>query len=81
MPAIAIKATHINNLTDARYFAVFAEWIGFKLANDDPQALSLDQCCELMGWVSGVLSGRVRTFAHCIYQRLSRSTTIKTPLK
>ncbi|MBK8472353.1 MAG: hypothetical protein IPL33_09385 [Sphingobacteriales bacterium] len=54
MPAIAIKATHINNLTDARYFAVFAEWIGFKLANDDPQALSLTNARELMGWVSGV---------------------------
>lgn len=54
MPAIAIKATHINNLTDARYFAVFAEWIGFKLANDDPQALSVANARELMGWVSGV---------------------------
>lgn len=54
MPHIAIKATHITNLTDARYFAVFAEWIGFNLEPKTPQVLHTDTARELIGWLSGV---------------------------
>jgi phosphoribosylanthranilate isomerase len=49
-----IKATRINHLTDARYFAVFAEWVGFNFEPNTPHYISASTARELIGWLSGV---------------------------
>lgn len=48
-----IKASGINNLSDARYFSTFAEWIGFNFSPNSPNYIALDKAKELMGWLSG----------------------------
>ncbi len=48
-----IKASGINNLSDARYFSTFAEWIGFNFTPDSPNYVALDKAKELIGWLSG----------------------------
>ncbi len=53
-PIAVVKAARIRHLTDARYFAVFAEWVGFPLIAQDPKSLSPTTARELMGWLSGV---------------------------
>lgn len=51
---IPIKAAGISHLTDARYFAVFAEWIGFNFEPNKTQHLNPNTARELIGWLSGV---------------------------
>ncbi len=49
--AVKIKAGSINNLSDARYFAVFAEWVGFCF--DAPAPIIPATARELMSWIVG----------------------------
>lgn len=48
-----IKASNINNLSDARYFSTFAEWIGFNFNPANPNALNISVAKELIGWLAG----------------------------
>jgi len=49
-----IKASQINNLTDARYFAAWgAEWLGFDLTEGSENYIGLDQIKEIKEWVEG----------------------------
>ncbi len=48
-----IKASKINNLSDARYFSTFAEWIGFNFSPESPSYVSLDKAKEIIGWLAG----------------------------
>lgn len=51
--AVKIKAGAINNLSDARYFAVFAEWVGFCFDTQHAQHILPISARELMGWIVG----------------------------
>jgi len=49
-----IKAGHISNLTDARYFASKnASWLGLNLNPADPEAINIDQAKGIMQWIAG----------------------------
>ncbi len=49
-----IKASGINNLTDARYFAAReVEWLGFRIG-DDASSISLAAAKAIAEWVDGV---------------------------
>ncbi len=52
---IKVKASGVNNLSDARYFAPFAEWVGLPFDTNNPtnNALTVDVAKEIMGWLSG----------------------------
>jgi len=50
---IKIKAGSIHNLSDARYFSTFAEWIGFNFDPSTSNALSVEKAREIMGWLAG----------------------------
>ncbi|PSJ76660.1 hypothetical protein C7N43_12475 [Sphingobacteriales bacterium UPWRP_1] len=50
---VRVKVNSINNLSDARYFATFAEWAGFNFNPADPNCLPLATARQLMGWLSG----------------------------
>ncbi len=50
-----IKASAVNNLTDARYFAAReVEWLGFRLSGDPKTAISLVGAKAIAEWVDGV---------------------------
>ncbi|MCB0514441.1 MAG: hypothetical protein R2798_00080 [Chitinophagales bacterium] len=54
LPTILIKATAVNNLTTARYFAAIgAEWIGFNFDAKYARAIDTQIAFELMTWLSG----------------------------
>ena len=54
MPLITkIKAGNITNLSDARYFSTFTEWIGFCLDEAAPHHLDKVTAKEIMDWVTG----------------------------
>lgn len=48
-----IKASSINNLSDGRYFATFAEWMGFNFSPTSPQFVTLEQATQIKNWVFG----------------------------
>lgn len=48
-----IKASGINNLSDARYFSTFAEWIGFNFSLESSNYVALDKAQEIIGWLAG----------------------------
>ncbi|MEZ4885430.1 MAG: hypothetical protein R3E32_11930 [Chitinophagales bacterium] len=48
-----IKASGINNLSDARYFSTFAEWIGFNFSPESPNYVTLEREQEIVGWLAG----------------------------
>ena len=49
-----IKAGHIENLTDARYFAARdVEWLGFHLDENDEEAISIHELNAIKEWVEG----------------------------
>ena len=49
-----IKAGHIENLTDARYFAARdVEWLGFRLDEKDEEAISIHELNAIKEWVEG----------------------------
>lgn len=50
---VRVKVNSINNLSDARYFATFAEWAGFNFNPADAACLPLNTARELIGWMSG----------------------------
>lgn len=50
-----IKATAINNLTDARYFAAReVEWLGFQFGGDPETSISPMAARAIVEWVDGV---------------------------
>ena len=50
-----IKASAVNNLTDARYFAAReVEWLGFRLSGSPDMAISLLAAKAIAEWVDGV---------------------------
>ncbi|MEM9680791.1 MAG: N-(5'-phosphoribosyl)anthranilate isomerase [Bacteroidota bacterium] len=50
-----IKASSINNLTDARYFAAWGvEWLGFNFDEGTENYLSLSDAKAISEWVDGV---------------------------
>ena len=50
-----IKASAVNNLTDARYFAAReVEWLGFRFSGDPEAAISLMAAKAIAEWVDGV---------------------------
>lgn len=53
MPLL-IKANSVNNLSDGRYFATFAEWIGFNFCADHAHHIDTATAVTVMGWVAGV---------------------------
>ncbi|MFK7905250.1 MAG: hypothetical protein AB8B69_09005 [Chitinophagales bacterium] len=48
-----IKASGINNLSDARYFSTFAEWIGFNFDAESSNYMALEKAKEIIGWLAG----------------------------
>ncbi|OWY22160.1 hypothetical protein C7N43_13610 [Sphingobacteriales bacterium UPWRP_1] len=50
---VRVKVNSINNLSDARYFATFAEWAGFNFNPNDVTHLPVATARVLMGWLSG----------------------------
>lgn len=54
MSFVKIKASGINNLSDARYFSVFCEWIGFNFSPQKPLSIGIGEARELSSWLSGV---------------------------
>ncbi len=55
MQKTKIKASAVNNLTDARYFAAReVEWLGFKLGSDPASSISLMATKAIVEWVDGV---------------------------
>ena len=50
---IKIKASSINNLSDGRYFATFAEWMGFNFSPTSLQFVTLERANEIKNWVFG----------------------------
>lgn len=49
-----VFATHITNLTDARYFAAMGvEYIGFELAGDQPDRVDIDFMQKIKEWLEG----------------------------
>lgn len=50
---LKIKAAQIHNLSDARYFATFAEWLGIDFNPASEKSVDLSTAQELIGWVSG----------------------------
>ncbi len=49
-----IKAGHLENLTDARYFAAKdVEWLGFYLDPNDPESISFQELSAIREWVEG----------------------------
>ena len=49
-----IKAGHINNLTDARYFAAWGVyWLGLDMREGVKSALSVTDAKEIMEWIEG----------------------------
>lgn len=50
-----VKASAINNLTDARYFAAWeVEWLGFNLVQGDERYISPQLVKAMKEWVDGV---------------------------
>ncbi len=50
-----VKASRIQHLTDARYFAAWnVDYLGFSLDTGTPGAVSPKQLQEIRGWVAGV---------------------------
>jgi len=55
MQKTKIKASAVNNLTDARYFAAReVEWLGFRLSGDPETAISRLATKAVMEWIDGV---------------------------
>jgi phosphoribosylanthranilate isomerase len=55
MQKTKIKASAVNNLTDARYFAAReVEWLGFRLSGDPETVISRLATKAIMEWVDGV---------------------------
>ncbi len=55
MQKTKIKASAVNNLTDARYFAAReVEWLGFRLSGDPATTISRLATKAIMEWVDGV---------------------------
>lgn len=49
-----IKAGHLENLTDARYFAAKdVTWLGFDLDPNDPESISFQELNAISEWVEG----------------------------
>lgn len=49
-----IKASEVNNLTDARYFSAWGvEWIGFSLVPGHPAQVSAAELLAMKEWLSG----------------------------
>lgn len=48
-----IKVNSIANLSDARYFATFAEWAGFNFNPVNAGFIPISTARELIGWMSG----------------------------
>ena len=48
-----VKANSINNLSDGRYFATFAEWVGFNFNPQNPNGIDLPTAVMIMGWLAG----------------------------
>ena len=48
-----IKASHITNLSDARYFATFTEMMSFNFDKDSKNAISISLAKEMIGWIAG----------------------------
>lgn len=49
-----IKAGHLENLTDARYFAAKdVAWLGFDLDPNDPESISIQELNAIREWVEG----------------------------
>lgn len=48
-----VKANSINNLSDGRYFAPFAEWVGFNFNTQNPNGIDLPTAVMIMGWLAG----------------------------
>jgi phosphoribosylanthranilate isomerase len=50
-----IKATQIQHLTDARYFAAwYVDWLGFALNKESESYVTPKQLQDMRGWLSGV---------------------------
>jgi phosphoribosylanthranilate isomerase len=50
-----IKATQIQHLTDARYFAAwYVDWLGFALNAESESAVTPKQVQDMRAWLSGV---------------------------
>lgn len=50
---IKIKAGRLNNLSDARFFSTFSEWLGFDCDPLSSKALDIVKAKEMMAWVTG----------------------------
>ena len=50
---IQIKAGFISNLSDARYFAPLAEWIGLNVDTGETGYIDLEKAAEIISWLSG----------------------------
>jgi len=48
-----VKAGKVNNLSDARYFAPFAEWIGFDFDTNSPHCLPISSALAIKNWLAG----------------------------
>ncbi|MGB1205888.1 MAG: hypothetical protein ACPG5B_09590 [Chitinophagales bacterium] len=48
-----IKASHITNLSDARYFATFTEMMSFNFDKDSKNSVSTSLAKEMIGWITG----------------------------
>lgn len=49
-----VKASHVNNLTDARYFAAWeVDYIGFRLESGHPESLSPQTVIAMKEWLEG----------------------------
>lgn len=51
---LKIKASGINNLSDARYFSTFAEWVGFCFDPASPRFVEVQKAKEIAQWLAGV---------------------------
>lgn len=51
---IKINAQHINNLSAARYYAVFADFMSFNINPQSANYVSVATIKNCMGWVAGV---------------------------
>ena len=48
-----IKASHITNLSDARYFATFTEMMSFNFDSDSENAIPITLAKDMIGWIAG----------------------------
>jgi phosphoribosylanthranilate isomerase len=50
---VKVKASGVNNLSDARYFSTFVEWMGFDFRRKSAMALRIPVAQEIIGWLVG----------------------------